>query len=65
MSDTNVCGCKKAVASPVDNLCRYCREHLVSRAEAKKLGVLRRGDGMTLEQYSKSRRHQYEFPTGV
>ena len=64
MSDVIWCGCKRAPRE-VDNLCRYCRERLVSRAEAKKLGVLRRGDGMTLEQYSKSRRHQYDFPTGA
>jgi len=45
-----VCGCRKGYASEVDGMCRFCREHTVSRAEGKNLGVKHRGDGMTTEQ---------------
>lgn len=49
----NRCGCGKGFASSYDNLCRFCREHSVSRAEAKRFGVKTRGDGMTVEQLRK------------
>jgi len=48
------CRCGKGHASEFDGLCKYCREKQVSRAEAKKVGVQFRGDGMTVEQYRKA-----------
>lgn len=50
MSDKLLCKCGKGFASEVDMLCKYCREHKYSRAEAKAAGVRHRGDGMTLDQ---------------
>jgi len=44
------CLCGKGYASDADHLCRYCREETVSRAQAKSVGVLRSGDGMTIDQ---------------
>lgn len=48
-----VCKCGKGYASSVDHLCRFCREDLLSRAEAKKIGVRHRGDGLSLYDYQK------------
>jgi hypothetical protein len=45
------CRCAKGHASEIDGLCRFCREKLLSRAEAKRAGVKTRGDGITLEAY--------------
>ena len=50
------CKCGKGHASSYDNLCRFCREKLFSRSEAKKAGVKTRGDGMSVEQYTKLER---------
>jgi len=50
MVDTPVCKCTKGFASRYDSLCRYCREKDFSRAQAKKVGVRHRGDGMTIDQ---------------
>lgn len=44
------CRCGKGHASPVDNMCKFCREKRYSRAVAKRAGVKHRGDGMTLDQ---------------
>ncbi|AUR82765.1 hypothetical protein NVP1271B_67 [Vibrio phage 1.271.B._10N.286.54.B4] len=49
-----VCGCGKGYASHFDRLCRFCRESLVRRAVARKVGVTHRGDGITIEQYLKA-----------
>ena len=49
------CKCGKGYASEKDSLCCFCREKLVSRSVAKKVGVKRRGDGMTLEQYQRTK----------
>jgi hypothetical protein len=49
------CKCGEGYASEIDTLCRFCREHLLSRAEAKKVGVKHRGDGCTLDQYSRAK----------
>jgi hypothetical protein len=48
---SNTCVCGKGKGSLYDGICRYCREHLVSRAEAKKVNVRHRGDGMSVDQY--------------
>ena len=53
---SNKCGCGKGYASDYDNLCKFCREHLVRRAVAKKFGVKHRGDGMSVEQYRNCQR---------
>ena len=45
------CKCRKGKASPYDNLCKFCREELISRAEAKKVNVRHRGDGLSIDQY--------------
>lgn len=44
------CRCGKGHASVYDNLCRFCREKLVRRSEARKVGVKHRGDGMSVDQ---------------
>lgn len=49
-----ICKCGKGYASEYDNLCKFCREHLVSRSVAKKIGVKYRSDGMTVERYIKA-----------
>lgn len=48
-----LCGCGKGQASKEDEICSFCRERWVSRAEAKKVGVRHRGDGLSLEDYRK------------
>lgn len=48
-----VCGCGKGYASHVDGRCCFCREKAFRRAEAKKVGVKYRGQGMTLDQMGK------------
>lgn len=50
--DTNNCKCGKGNASSYDGLCRFCREKLFSRSEAKRVGVRTRGDGMSVGQYT-------------
>ncbi len=45
------CKCGKGYASHFDKICKFCREDLVRRVVAKKVGVKHRGDGMTIEQY--------------
>ena len=50
---TTYCKCGKGHASPVDRLCKFCRESCWSRAEAKSVGVKHRGDGMNLDQQDK------------
>lgn len=45
-----VCNCGKGYASPYDNLCKFCREHLFRRADCKEAGVKHRGDGLSIEQ---------------
>ena len=54
MSDSVKCGCGKGNASTYDYRCCFCREHLVRRAVAKKVGVKHCGDGMSVEQYKKA-----------
>ena len=45
------CVCGNGNASPYDNLCRFCREDLLSRADGKKVNVRHKGDGMSITQY--------------
>lgn len=54
----NVCKCGKGYASDVDNMCKFCREEIVSRADARKVGVRHRGDGLTLEQWEQVKRNR-------
>jgi len=49
--NNQLCKCGKGHASEYDNICKFCREKLVHRAIAKKLGIRHRGDGMTIAQY--------------
>jgi len=51
MASHIVCGCGEGYASEYDNLCKFCREHKLRRAEAKKVGVRHRGDGLSVVQY--------------
>lgn len=44
------CKCGKGYASKYDQLCKFCREKTVSRAQAKHAGVRHRGEGMSVEQ---------------
>jgi hypothetical protein len=44
------CNCGKGYASQYDNLCRFCREHLFSRADCKAVGVRHLGDGLAINQ---------------
>ena len=46
-----VCDCNKGYASAYDGLCKFCREGLISRAQAKKVNVRSRGDGLSIDQY--------------
>jgi hypothetical protein len=57
MTTKTVCKCGKGYASPLDNLCRYCREdaHCPTRAMCIKFGI-RRGEGLTLDQLNKKGR---------
>lgn len=48
-----VCRCGKGYASEVDNLCKFCREGLLRRAEAKSIGVRHAGDGLNLYDLQK------------
>lgn len=48
---TNRCKCGKGHASEYDGFCKFCREKLISRAVAKKVGVRHRGAGMEIGQY--------------
>ena len=50
------CKCGKGKASNIDGLCRFCREAQFPRAEAKRVGVRHRADGMSLFQAEKLRR---------
>jgi len=47
------CKCGKGYASEYDGLCKFCREKLVRREQAKKVGVRHRGNGLSIEQYKK------------
>jgi hypothetical protein len=47
------CGCGKGHASEFDNMCKFCREKLFRRAEAKSVDVRHQGDGMEVEQYER------------
>lgn len=49
--ETKVCGCGKGYKSDYDGLCKFCREGLVRRAQAKSVGVRHRGDGLTVKAY--------------
>lgn len=46
-----MCKCNKGYASEYDNLCKFCREYLVSRTVAKNVNVKHQGDGMSITQY--------------
>lgn len=62
----NVCKCGKGYASLYDNMCCFCRECTVSRADAKRLGVKHRGDGLQLTQlYSPSGRNLATGKTNI
>ena len=47
---TDKCKCGKGYASDYDGVCRFCREKLFRRAEAKRVNVRHRGDGMSIDQ---------------
>lgn len=51
MTNPIKCKCGKGYASAYDNLCKFCRENLLSRAEAKKVGVKHQGDGLSVDAY--------------
>ena len=59
MSDKSKCSCGKGYASKVDGMCKFCREKTFRRAEAKKIGVSHRGDGLTLEDLDKYRLREF------
>lgn len=44
------CRCGKGYASEYDSLCKFCREHTVSRSDAKRVCVRHRGDGLSVIQ---------------
>lgn len=46
-----VCFCGQGYASRFDNLCKFCRENTVSRADAKRVNVRHQGDGMSIDQW--------------
>ena len=48
------CSCGRGYASHFDNLCKFCRENLVPREKAKRVGVRHRGEGMSVDQYKKA-----------
>lgn len=52
MSERIVCKCRKGYASPVDKLCKFCREdkYCGTRRERLLYGVKHRGDGLPLWQ---------------
>jgi hypothetical protein len=50
--DTRIqCQCGKGIANTYDDMCRFCREKTVRRAEAKSVGVSRRGDGLSVDGF--------------
>lgn len=59
MSNKLVCRCGKGRASPADNLCKHCREHVFPRRLTKLAGVSHSGDGISLDQADKLCDGQY------